>query len=128
MSTYSLRIALVVGSYDDTPLVMIDATVTDVDGRFYEGALPFEAVARDGTTTVRSFMAFLSPNGKELHAFFTTDAFEVFAGLFDLDFGRVGRVIGTIEGVDISTALVPLEPSAAALGLPDADNAWLASL
>lgn len=127
MSTYSLRLALVAGSYNETPLVMIDATIRNEDRRFYEGALPFEAIARDGTTAVRSFMAFLTPNGKELHAFFTTDAFDVFPGLFDLDFGNVGRVIGTIENVDIST-LIPLPPSDAALGLPNADNAWLASL
>lgn len=127
MSTYTLRIALVAGSYDQTPLVMIDATIRDVDGRFYEGALPFEATARDGSTTVRCFMAFLSPNGKELHAFFTTDAFGAFTGLFDLDFGYSGKVLGTIANVDIST-LIPLSPSDLALGLPNADNAWLASL
>jgi hypothetical protein len=127
MSTYSLRLALVVGSYNETPMVMIDATVTDVNGRFTEGALPFEAAARGGATEVHSFMAFLSPNGKELHAFFTTDAFDVFPGSFDLDFGTVGHVIGTIEGVDIST-LTPLAPFYAALGLPNADNAWLAAL
>ncbi len=127
MSTYSLRIAQVVGSYDEAPMIMIDATITADTGRFLEGAMPFEAIARDGTSTVHSFMAFLSPNGKELHAFFTTDAFGVFPGLFDLDFGPVGRVLGTIQNVDIST-LIPLAPDYVALGLPDADNAWLASL
>jgi hypothetical protein len=128
MSTNSLRLALVAGSYNETPLVMIDATITAVDGRFYEGAAPFEAIARAGSTTVHSFMAFLSPNGKELHAFFTTDAFAVFPGLFDLDFGYLGRVVGTIQNVDISTALIPLPPADVALGLPNADNAWLATL
>jgi len=127
MSTYSLRIAQVAGSFDETPMVMIDATITAVDGRFYEGAVPFEAIARDGATAVQSFMAFLSPNGKELHAFFTTDAFAVFPGLFDLDFGYLGRVVGTIQNVDIST-LIPLPLSDVALGFPNADNAWLATL
>jgi hypothetical protein len=129
MSTYTLRIAQVAGSYDETPMVMIDATITDVNGRFFEGAVPFEAIARDGLATVHSFMAFLSPNGKELHAFFTTNAFEVFPGTFDLDFGlRGGRVIGTLENVDISASLIPLTPAEVALGLPNADNAWLAGL
>jgi hypothetical protein len=127
MSTYSLRIARVVGSYNETPLVMINATITIDQGRFAEGAFPFEAIARDDSNTVRSFMAFLSPNGKELHAFFTTDAFAAFPGLFDLDFGYRGRIIGTIQNVDIA-ALSPLDPFYATLGLPDADNAWLASL
>lgn len=127
MSTYSLRLAQVAGSYDQTPMVMIDATITADAGRFFEGALLFEATARDGSTTVDSFMAFLSPNGKELHAFFTTDAFGVFAGLFDLDFGYGGRIIGTIANVDIST-LIPLAPDYVAMGLPNADNAWLATL
>ena len=127
MSTYTLRIALVAGSYDETPLVMIDATITNVDGRFYEGAVPYEAIARDAATEVHSFMAFLSPNGKELHAFFTTDAFTVFPGLFDIVFGPLGSEIGTIENVDIAT-LVPLSPADVALGLPNADNAWLATL
>lgn len=127
MSIYSLRIAQVAGSYDETPLIMIDAIITAEDGRFTEGALPFEATARDGSTTVSSFKAFLSPNGKELHAFFTTDAFGAFPGLFDIDFGYRGRVVGTIQNVDIST-LIPLPPFYAALGLPNADNAWLAAL
>lgn len=129
MSTYSLRIAQVAGLYDETPMVMIEATITDVNGRFSEGAMPFEAVARDGSSTVHSFMAFLSPNGKELHAFFTTNAFDVFPGTFDLDFGlRGGRVIGTIEDVDITASLIPLAPAEVALGLPNADNAWLSTL
>jgi hypothetical protein len=127
MSTYSLQIALVAGSYDETPMVMIDATITADTARFYSGAVPYEAIARNGSATVRSFMAFLSPNGKELHAFFTTDAFGVFAGLFDLDFGQRGSVIGTIPNVDIAT-LIPLSPFQAALGLPNADNAWLSTL
>ena len=128
MNTYNLRIARVVGAYDETPLNMIDATITHNTGRFYEGAVPYEATARDGSTTVSSFMAFLSPNGKELHAFFTTNAFGVFAGLFDFDFGRVGETLGTFHGVDISIELIPLPPDIVALGLDDADNDWLAKL
>ncbi len=127
MSTYSLRIARVVGSYNETPLVMIDVTITNDNGRFYEGAMPYSATARDATTTVQAFMAFLSPNGKQLHAFFTTDAFSVFPGPFHIDFGTVARVIGTIENIDIAV-LVPLAPDYVAFGLPDADNAWLSTL
>lgn len=126
MSSYSLRIAQVVGSYDGIPMIMIDATITS-DTRFFEGAIPFQATGRDGTNSLHSFMSFLSPNGKELHAFFTTDAFGVFPGLFDLDFGTRGRVIGTIQNVDITT-LIPLAPDFVPLGLPNADNAWLAGL
>lgn len=128
MSTYSLQLKLTVGSYEKVPMVMIDVTITADTSRFYEGALPFEATARNGATAVHSFMAVLSPNGKELHAFFTTDAFGVFpGGTFDLDFGNLGRVRGTIENVNISI-LSPLPPIYAGLGLPNADNAWLASL
>lgn len=127
MTTYSFRIAQVAGSYDETPMIMIDATITAEDGCFSEGALPFEAIARDGAHEVHSFMALLSPNGKELHAFFTVDAFAIFPGLFALEFGPRGRVVSTIENVDIA-ALVPLDPLYAALGLPNADNAWLATL
>jgi hypothetical protein len=128
MSTYILRIAQVAGAYDEESRVMIDTTITDQDGRFYEAATPFEAIARDGSTTLHSFMAFLSPNGKELHAFFTTDAFGVFPGLFSLDFGYLGKVIGTIENVNISTQLIPLAPFYVAMALPNADNNWLATL
>jgi hypothetical protein len=124
---YSLRLALVPGSYAEQSLYMIDAAVTAVDGRFLESAAPYEVVAHDAVNSVSAFMAFLSPNGKELHAFFTTDAFTVFPGTFDLDFGRLGTVLGTIPNVDIAT-LIPLSPSFAALGLPNADNAWRASL
>ena len=127
MTTYSLQLARVAGSYNETPMVMVDATVTAGEGRFSEAASPFEAVARDGASAVRSFMAFLTPNGKQLHAFFTTDAFTVFPGTFDLDFGYMGDVIGTIEHVDPAT-ISPLSPADAALGLPNADNAWLATL
>jgi hypothetical protein len=129
MSNYSLRIAQVAGAYDEESRVMIDVTITDQDGRFFEGATPFEAIARDGSRTLHSFMAFLSPNGKELHAFFTTDAFGVFPGSFDLDFGYLGKVIGTIENVNTSTSPpIALAPFYVALGLPNADNNWLAGL
>jgi hypothetical protein len=129
MGTYSLRIAQVAGAYDEESRVMIDATITDQDGRFFEGATPFEVIARDGSRTLHSFMAFLSPNGKELHAFFTTDAFGVFPGSFDLDFGYLGKVIGTIENLNTSvTPPLALPPFYVALGLPNADNTWLAGL
>jgi hypothetical protein len=108
-------------------MVMVDAIITADGGRFSEGARPFEAIARDGQSALHSFMAFLTPNGKQLHAFFTTDAFGAFPGLFDLDFGYAGRVIGTVENVDPAT-VSPLAPADAALGLPDANNAWLATL
>lgn len=127
MSNFTLRLAKVVGIHDETPMVMIDAAITHELGRFHESSLPFEAVARDGSHTVPSFRAFLSPNGKALHAYFTTDAFDVFSGSFNLDFGKIGRPIGTIPNVDVST-LIPLAPKYAALDLPHADNAWLASL
>jgi hypothetical protein len=127
MTIYNLSIAKVAGSYDETPMIMIDATITAGDGRFNQGALPFEAIARDGTNEVHSFMAFLSPNRKELHAFFTVDAFAIFPGLFALEFGPRGRVVGTIQNVDIA-GLISLDPLFAALGLPNADNTWLSTL
>lgn len=127
MSTYNVRIAQVAGSYDEIQMIMIDATITYEDGRFSQGALPFEAIARDGANELHSFMAFLSPNGKELHAFFTVDAFTVFPGLFAIEFGPHGQVVGTVQNVDIA-GIIPLDPSFAALGLPNADNTWLSAL
>ena len=135
-NAYSLRLDEIVGSYDETPMVMIRATITahSPAQEFYEGAMFFHAAARDKSKTVSSFMAFSSSsilssrtNHWELYAFFTTDAFEAFPGLFDLDFGYGGRAYGTFENVDIA-ALTPLEPLSASLGIPSADNAWLGTL
>jgi hypothetical protein len=141
MSTYSLRAAEVIAEYDDTSYKMIDVTITADDGKFMTGALPYHVTARnasiitasDGITasdritasddpsTVESFMTYLSQNGKEIHAFFTTDAFAEMSGRVNFEFSY-GVPIGTINNVDIHTILTPLPPFLADLGYPDADN------
>ncbi|HEX8130607.1 MAG TPA: hypothetical protein VF527_16010 [Pyrinomonadaceae bacterium] len=127
MSTYSLRAAEVVSQYDETNLNMIDITITFEDGKFMVGALSYQVTASDGSNTAESFMASVSPNGKELHAFFTTDAFDGMSGLVTFEFSY-GEPIGTIENVDVPAILTPLPTFLAALNFPDADNAWLAAL
>jgi hypothetical protein len=127
MSTYSLRAAEVIGQYNDTNFKMIDVTITVEDGRLKSGALSYTVTATNGVATVESFMAYLSPDGKEIHAFFTTDAF---AGMsmpinFELSYGAP---IGTIDNINLPAILTPLPAFLAALGYPNADNAWLAGL
>jgi len=127
MSTYSLRAAEVVAQYDETNYKMIDIIITCDDGKFIVGALSYQVTARDGATTAESFMAAVAPNEKELHAFFTTDAFAGMPGPITFEFSY-GEPIGTIENVNIPAILTPLPAFLAALGYPNADNAWLASL
>jgi hypothetical protein len=127
MSTFSVRATEVIAEYDDTNHKMIDVTITTDDGKFPVGALSYHLTASDGSTTAESFMASASPNGKEIHAFFTTDAFAGMPGLVTLEISY-GEPIFTIEDVNIQAILTPLPAFLAALGYPDADNAWLATL
>jgi hypothetical protein len=127
MSTYSLRASEVVAEYNETSYKMIDITITAEDGKFHVGALSHQVTASDGIHTTESFMASVSLNGKELHAYFTTDAFDQMSGPINFEFSY-GSPIGTIENVDVESILTPLPAFLAALGYPNADNAWLASL
>lgn len=127
MSTYSLRAAEVVGQYDETNYKMIDVTITAVDGKFPIGALSYHVKASAGSTTAESLMASVSPNGKEIHAFFTTDAFAGMTGPIDFEFSY-GEPIGVVGNVNIAAILTPLPAFLVAMGLPNADNAWLATL
>lgn len=128
MSTYSLSAAEVISQYNETDFKMIDVTITADDGKkFAVGALSYLVTASDGSSTAESFMASVSPNEKELHAFFTTDAFAAMPGPINFEFSY-GEAIGSIENVDIPAILTPLPALLAGLGVPDADNAWLASL
>jgi hypothetical protein len=127
MSPYSLRAAEVVAEYDDTSYKMIDVTISLDEGKFIVGALSYRVTANDGSTTAESFMTSVSPNGKEIHAYFTIDAFADMPGPIDIEFSY-GEPIGTIEDVNIAAILKPLPAFLADMGYPDADNAWLASL
>jgi len=107
---------------------MVKVTVTNENGKFRERSLPFQVTVSDGSTEVNCFIANLSQNRKVLEAFFTTDAFNVFSGLVDVSIVHGTNVPETITGVDINAILAPMPANFAALGLPDADNAWLATL
>jgi hypothetical protein len=122
MSTYSLRAAEVVQEYKQASYRMIDITITSVDGRFRSGALSYTVTASDGTATARSFMASLSPNGKEIHAFFTTDAFAAMPGPINFEFSY-GAPIGTIANVNLPAIMTQLPAFIVAFGYPNADNA-----
>jgi tetrahydromethanopterin S-methyltransferase subunit B len=127
MSTYSLRAAEVVKEYGNAKYKMIDVTITFEDGAFASGALSHRVTATDGSTTARSLMASLSPNGKEIHAFFTTDAFAAMSGPIRFEF-FYGFPLGAIENVNMAAILQQLPPFLAALGVPDADNNWMINL
>jgi hypothetical protein len=127
MAEYEFHLARTLGSFDEDLLIMIEAVLTNVDERFRERELPYRAVAADGVNSVESFMAYITANGKELIAFFTTDAFSAFAGPFDIEFSYPGESIHTVTGIDIATMLSPLDPEINPADFPNADNAWLAS-
>jgi hypothetical protein len=126
MSTYSLRAAEVVMPYDETNYKMIDVTITADDGKFTIGALSYQVTASDGSSTAESFMSSVSQNGKEIHAYFTTDAFAGMSGPIDFELSY-DAPIATIENVNIPAILTPLPTFLAALNFPNADNAWLAT-
>jgi hypothetical protein len=126
MSTYSLRAAEVVKEYDNALYKMIDVTITFEDGVFVCGALSYRVTATDGSTTANSLMAFLSQNGKEIHSFFTIDAFAAMSGPISFEFSY-GHPLGTIDNVNMVTILQQLPPFLA-VTVPNADNNWLANL
>lgn len=124
MTDLNLQIARTIGTYDETTLIMNEAVIINNDALFPERAAPYTVVARDDTNEVHAFMAFVAPNGRQMLAYFTTDAFDVFSGEFVLEVSVLGFVEALTMGIR-ATDIAPLPPDLASLGLPVADNAWL---
>ena len=125
--SYTVTISHNMNSVGATPMIAHTVAIRSVNGRFNESAIPPIMGIGDNVNKVSAFMAYLVPNGKEIHGVFTTDAFGIFTGHVSIDFS-VGGISVTLDGVDIASIISPLPPDIAALGLPNADNAWLATL
>lgn len=128
MSNFNLDATEVLQVFRGTEYRMIDLQITFVDGKFEHRAMPFMVAVSVDSQRVESFFTLVSPNGKVMHGYFTTDAFTVFTGNVDVSFGYLGQPIDGIANVSISAILVPLPTFLAAIGAPDADNAWLATI
>ena len=128
MDTFILDVAEVLQTFRSTEYRMIDLRITFTNGKFEHRAMRFTVVASDETHRVEAFFVLLSPDQKAMHGYFTTDAFTVFTGNVDVSFGYLGQPVGGIANVSISAVLVPLPSYLADLALPNANNAWLATL
>jgi hypothetical protein len=126
MDTFILDAAEVLQTFRGTEYRMIDLRITCVNGRFEHRSLPFKVAVSNESQRVEAFFVLLSPDGKAMHGYFTTDAFTVFTGSVDVSFGYLGQPIGNITDISISAA--PLPSYLAAIGAPNANNTWLADL
>jgi hypothetical protein len=127
MSTFSFTIGHKVQLIDENLFEVIQINILMVTGKFIiSSRQPFVRVF-DSSNKVTNFSIQISGNEKELIAYFTTDAFDFFTGDVTIEFGEGLLVTDTFENIDIISVITPLSPADAALGAPQADNAWLAS-
>jgi hypothetical protein len=125
MNNFSLNVALVIDTFNDELRKMINAKITRLDGLLAHRAPQEHVLATNGTITVPAFYAVVSQNQREINAFFTTDAFTVFSGPVNIEFGYGGEVLGVFENFDPTGDIDPLAPVFDGITAPDADNDWL---
>ncbi|MFT6442724.1 MAG: hypothetical protein ACJASQ_002339 [Crocinitomicaceae bacterium] len=128
MASYSFILEEFVQDFNSDERQIIILTITNIDSIFVEDSeRPFASVY-DGILTADNFMMQLSPNKKESHFYFTSDAFAGFAASADISFGVGSLILDEFTGVNLGTAVVPLNSLLASIGAPDGDNAWLATV
>ena len=128
MNNYTIIIAHVINTFNDELLRMINVKVTIDKGKFPLRALPEYVSVSDESNRVSCFKACISGNQKEINASFTTDAFAIFPGNVNIEFGYGGEILGGFENFDIHNNILPLNPIFADVNAPDADNAWLQNI
>jgi hypothetical protein len=125
MNNFSLNAALVIDTFNNELLTMINVKITRLDGKFAIRSLNEQVSATDGTITVPAFRTETTPNQREIKASFTTDAFTVFTGPVKIEFGYEKEVLGIFENFDPNHDIAPLDPIFAGVTAPNADNQWL---
>ena len=127
--SYSWVISEVIKTYNSDKYVMVAVTIKHDDGRFNLGQMPGKIRLLDATLTIPAFMMELSLNQKELIGYFLFDVFLSFqsTGPVSIDF-VAGQSHGVFQNINPMIDVISLSPALAALGLPPADNAWLAAL
>ncbi len=124
MNNFSLNAAFVIDTINDELLLMINVRITRSDGNFVSRAMGEHVHITDRNVTVQPFNTRISGNRKEINASFTTDAFIVFSGLVNVEFGYESEVLGVFENFDPND-IDPLDPIFAGIPVTTADNAWL---
>ncbi len=127
MSTYTITAHQTIRPYLGTEMKMICVDILMDTGKFRPPALPWVASISDGTTEAEAFMHDLSPDSKQLTCFFTTDAFSAMAGNVTVSFGTYAN-LQVEENVALLGSIAALPSPLDIWVVPDADNAWLATI
>ena len=130
-SIYLIEVSKSIGSYIGESMYMAMIVISiplNKGSRFYVGASTNQVLIRDSSIGIASLTTLVSPNRKELIAYFTNDVFTQFSGNVDIEFFYGEELLGSFTGINPLTDVQPLDPSLAGLNIPIATNAWLATL
>ncbi len=128
MSNYNLEISRNAINFDEEMYNGIIIKIDIVEGKFQFRSKPEYVIAKDGSNQVSAFQTNISGNRKEMIASFTIDAFGIFSGNVDIEFGFEGEKYGEFLAIDINTVILPYPQIITTISLPDADNNWLSTL
>lgn len=128
MENFTIGIVQVINTFNNELFKMININVRIINGKFPIRALEEYVSVTDGNTRVSCFMANISGNQKEINASFTTNAFTIFSGNVNIEFGYGNEIMGVFENFDIHNNILPLNPIFADVNAPNADNAWLQNI
>jgi len=128
MENFNILISKVIGTYDEEYFHMIHIRVTIINGTFPIRTAKEYVRVTDGVTTVPGFSANISGDQKHIIASFTTNAFEVFPGTVNIEFGYGGETMGVFENFNIHLNIQSLDPIMAGIIVLKADNDWLQTI
>ncbi len=128
MSTYTLNAGESVWGYNGNKYNVIELMVTTEGVKILPKSLDWIIEVDDGSNKVRNFQSVCTPNGRKFHARFATDAFAGLGSTVDVHLLSGEEVVHTFSGLNLGTLVQPAPAWITALGLPDADNAWVATI
>jgi hypothetical protein len=129
MDNFNISFSRTLYTFNEQLYSVIKANISIISGTFTHRAERLFVFAFNSTNTVEAFSCMISPNKKNINAFFTIDAFNVFSGNTSIGFGYGIVPIHIFENIDINNSTIePLDPLISGISALDADNAWLESL
>lgn len=125
--SYTCEISHVLQEYDGNLYKMILVKIVNSNGNFAIQESTTSVIVDDGSNQAYNFMYNITGNKKELHAYFTTDAFTGFGSSSTVKFTTALLGVEKILGVDV-TAILALPTHLTSYTYTDADSTWLSNL
>jgi len=124
---FDYQIIKTLKEYGDELYEMIELKIVFEGVVMEHRALPLGLRVTDGNYIVDAFIVNLSSNQKELLTYFTVDAFDIFSGNVNIQFGYLGEYSYTILDVDVLN-IAPLSNFLSNIPHIIANNDWLQTI